>query len=309
MPGKTKHFQTLNLEFGERNICLVDCPGLVFPSFANSKAEMYCCGVLPIHTIREYITPVSLIMSRVPKEVLEAFYKINLPPRAHPKYTAMTLLSMISLKKGWITGSSNPNTAQASRQVLIDYTTGNLVFCHLRPDYSREKHSYIIQSGFNLLTIEQQPLDPVTNAIVQAEINSQADTGASVQQSATSQNVNQASTSQQPVPMMRGIPKSQEEELDEEFFQGNSTTLKKLKLNKGEKRALKFMIQKETGQLINIDEFLKSQDINELRGMLATEAKNNSAKNKKGIETGFAKPKKGGTNNSNKMYDFAEIEK
>ena len=48
MPGKTKHFQTLPLEEGARNICLVDCPGLVFPSFANSKAEMYCCGVLPI---------------------------------------------------------------------------------------------------------------------------------------------------------------------------------------------------------------------------------------------------------------------
>ena len=55
MPGKTKHFQTLLLESTERDICLVDCPGLVFPSFANSKAEMYCCGVLPIHTITDYV--------------------------------------------------------------------------------------------------------------------------------------------------------------------------------------------------------------------------------------------------------------
>ena len=45
LPGKTKHFQTLNLG---KEICLCDCPGLVFPSFANSKAEMMCCGVLPI---------------------------------------------------------------------------------------------------------------------------------------------------------------------------------------------------------------------------------------------------------------------
>lgn len=71
MPGKTKHFQTLLLEDDARDICLVDCPGLVFPSFANSKAEMYCCGVLPIQNIREYLSPVSLIISRVPKEVLE----------------------------------------------------------------------------------------------------------------------------------------------------------------------------------------------------------------------------------------------
>lgn len=145
MPGKTKHFQTLNLDFGERNICLVDCPGLVFPSFANSKAEMYCCGVLPIHTIKDYISPVSLILSRVPKECLEAYYKVKLPPRDHHMYTAHTLLSVIALKKGWLTGgSSNPNVAQAARMVLTDYTNGLLVFCHLRPDYNPEVHPKVI---------------------------------------------------------------------------------------------------------------------------------------------------------------------
>ena len=61
MPGKTKHFQTLLLEGPDKNICLVDCPGLVFPSFANSKAEMYCCGVLPIQTITEYRPSLELI--------------------------------------------------------------------------------------------------------------------------------------------------------------------------------------------------------------------------------------------------------
>ena len=77
MPGKTKHFQTLPLEDEGRAICLVDCPGLVFPSFTNSKAEMYCSGVLPIQNIREYVQPVSLILGRIPKPVLEAHYKIN----------------------------------------------------------------------------------------------------------------------------------------------------------------------------------------------------------------------------------------
>lgn len=80
MPGKTKHFQTLNLEgAGCWNLCLCDCPGLVFPSFANSKAEMMCCGVLPIDTMKDYISPVSLIVHRVPKEVIENHYKIKLP--------------------------------------------------------------------------------------------------------------------------------------------------------------------------------------------------------------------------------------
>src|SRR4051812_37771681 len=52
IPGKTKHFQTLNIG---GDICLCDCPGLVFLSVANSKAEMMCCGVLPIDTMKDFI--------------------------------------------------------------------------------------------------------------------------------------------------------------------------------------------------------------------------------------------------------------
>jgi large subunit GTPase 1 len=53
---------------------------------------MMCCGVLPIDTVRDYITPLSLILSRVPKEVIEAFYKIKLPKRESVKYNAYTFL-------------------------------------------------------------------------------------------------------------------------------------------------------------------------------------------------------------------------
>jgi ribosome biogenesis GTPase A len=151
MPGKTKHFQTLLLEDDARDICLVDCPGLVFPSFANSKAEMYCCGVLPIQNIKEYLAPISLIVSRVPKEVLEKHYKIKLPPRESAKYTTTNFLSIYALMKGWITGGSgNPNIAEAAKVVLKDYTTGSLVFCHVRPDFDIEKHKPIQQAGFGL---------------------------------------------------------------------------------------------------------------------------------------------------------------
>ena len=51
-----------------------------------------------------------------------------------------------------------------------------------------------------------------------------------------------------------------------------------MKLNKGEKRALKFMLQKETGQSVNVDAFLKTQDIMELKAMLAKDAKNAAGK-------------------------------
>ena len=50
-PGKTKHFQTLNIT---ERLTLCDCPGLVLPKFAASKAEMVAAG----DQLQIYITPV-----------------------------------------------------------------------------------------------------------------------------------------------------------------------------------------------------------------------------------------------------------
>lgn len=49
-PGKTKHFQTIHIS---ESMILCDCPGLVFPSFATTKADMVVNGVLPIDQLRE----------------------------------------------------------------------------------------------------------------------------------------------------------------------------------------------------------------------------------------------------------------
>ncbi len=74
-PGKTKHFQTINLS---DQITLCDCPGLVFPQFATTKADLVCDGVLPIDQLREHTGPISLVVRRIPKKVLEATYGLNI---------------------------------------------------------------------------------------------------------------------------------------------------------------------------------------------------------------------------------------
>lgn len=74
-PGKTKHFQTINLS---DSIILCDCPGLVFPQFASTKADLVCDGVLPIDQLREYTGPISLITKRLPKEILEKTYGLTI---------------------------------------------------------------------------------------------------------------------------------------------------------------------------------------------------------------------------------------
>lgn len=153
LPGKTKHFQTHNLGL---DLQLCDCPGLVFPSFANTKAEMMICGVLPIDTMRDYVGPISLILERISKEFLEIQYKIEMPARNSSLYNVSTFLQLFASKHGWFTGRNLPNEFLAAKHILKDYTTGSLLFCEVRPDFDPEKHGQIQQCGFGVeLTPEQ----------------------------------------------------------------------------------------------------------------------------------------------------------
>jgi large subunit GTPase 1 len=74
-PGKTKHFQTIHLS---PQVMLCDCPGLVFPQFASSKAHLICDGVLPIDQMTEFTGPVGLVVQRIPKDILENTYGITI---------------------------------------------------------------------------------------------------------------------------------------------------------------------------------------------------------------------------------------
>lgn len=72
-PGKTKHFQTLYLN---GDILLCDCPGLVMPSFVLTKADMILNGILPIDQMRDYVPPVNVLCTQIPRHTLEDKYGI-----------------------------------------------------------------------------------------------------------------------------------------------------------------------------------------------------------------------------------------
>ena len=61
---------------------LCDCPGLVFPQFATTRADLVCDGVLPIDQLREYTGPVALVVKRIPKDVLEAIYGLSITAKS-----------------------------------------------------------------------------------------------------------------------------------------------------------------------------------------------------------------------------------
>ncbi|KAL7273775.1 hypothetical protein RUND412_003352 [Rhizina undulata] len=135
-PGKTKHFQTLH--FGEK-IVLCDCPGLVFPNFATTKAELVCNGVLPIDQLREFSGPATLVTQRIPQSFLEAIYGIKIRTRPMEEGgtgipTGEELLMAYARARGFTkTGAGNPDESRAARYVLKDYVNGKLLFCHPPP--------------------------------------------------------------------------------------------------------------------------------------------------------------------------------
>ncbi|TFK77272.1 P-loop containing nucleoside triphosphate hydrolase protein [Pluteus cervinus] len=137
-PGKTKHFQTIHLS---DQIILCDCPGLVFPQFATTKADLICDGVLPIDQMKEHTGPVALLVQRVPKDVLEATYGLTLHTRPQEeggdgKVTAENLLVAYAIARGFMrSGQGNPDEARAARYILKDYVNAKLLYCHPPPGH------------------------------------------------------------------------------------------------------------------------------------------------------------------------------
>jgi large subunit GTPase 1 len=135
-PGKTKHFQTIHLS---DKVILCDCPGLVFPNFATTKAELVCAGVLPIDQLREFTGPAGLVANRIPQSFLENVYGMKINIRASEEGgtgtpTASEVMRAYARARGFATtGYGQPDESRAARYILKDYVNGKLLYCHPPP--------------------------------------------------------------------------------------------------------------------------------------------------------------------------------
>ncbi|XP_060078328.1 large subunit GTPase 1 homolog [Ylistrum balloti] len=139
-PGRTKHFQTL---YVDSDLMLCDCPGLVFPSFVSTKAELVVNGILPIDQMRDHVPPTSLVCQLIPKQILEETYSINLPEPAEGEDpnrcpTAGELLNVYGYMRGYMTANGLPDCPRTSRYILKDFVNGKLLYCNPPPDVDVE---------------------------------------------------------------------------------------------------------------------------------------------------------------------------
>ncbi len=134
-PGKTKHYQTL---FIDDELCLCDCPGLVFPSFVSTRGELIINGILPVDQMRDYTEPINLVAHHIPKVVFEMIYGVEMPrPKDHEDPnrppTAEELCTVYALSRGYMNHKGMPDVNRGSRYILKDYVNGKLLYCYPPP--------------------------------------------------------------------------------------------------------------------------------------------------------------------------------
>nr|CCC90732.1 putative GTP-binding protein [Trypanosoma congolense IL3000] len=137
-PGKTKHFQTLTIP-NERRVVLCDCPGLVFPSFASTRAQMVCDGVLPIDNATDIESAIAVLCQRIPRQVLEQQFNVSLrssDDRDESHSLMERLLNAVARRRGYLGAHDRPNRSRAGRDILKLYVDGVLIYVEPPPNYS-----------------------------------------------------------------------------------------------------------------------------------------------------------------------------
>ena len=222
-PGKTKHFQTIHLS---DSVVLCDCPGLVFPNFATTKAELACNGILSIDQLREFTGPAALVAQRIPQAYLEAVYGIKIQTRPLEEGgtgtpTAEELLAAYATARGFHTqGLGQPDESRAARYVLKDYVKGKLLFCHPPPEdpaidereFNEElydKHRLPLNRQRLAMMTDDDELDPDLDV---------SDISSSAHQSSTSTKESSANASHARQQQSRHVEGSKTSRLDKKFF-------------------------------------------------------------------------------------------
>ncbi|UIZ29510.1 hypothetical protein KXD40_003100 [Peronospora effusa] len=136
-PGHTKRLQSIMIA---PEICICDCPGLVFPFAGVPKYLQELSGLYPYSQIREPYSAVRFLAEHV---VLEQF--LDLKPRTQVfdgleeelEWTPWTLCEAYAEKRGYRTDRrGRPDHQRAGSELVRDTTDGILPLFFLPPDYT-----------------------------------------------------------------------------------------------------------------------------------------------------------------------------
>ena len=138
-PGKTKHFQTLRVP-DVPSLLLCDCPGLVFPTVAGSKAQMLCDGILPADQMRDCMPPIRRLYALLGPPAFFHAYGVRLRTDAEREddadapEPARELLMAHAIARGYDDDEGSPDVSRSARILIKDFINAKLLYCTPPPD-------------------------------------------------------------------------------------------------------------------------------------------------------------------------------
>ncbi|KAJ3235418.1 Guanine nucleotide-binding protein-like 3 [Chytriomyces hyalinus] len=128
-PGVTKIAQQIHLD---KNIKLLDCPGIIFSKGKVSddpkaQAEVLLRNCVKTELIDDPIAPVELILSRCTNEQIMLMYDV-------PQFSdANDFLTLLARQRGKLHKGGSPDLENTARSVLQDWNAGRVPFYTLPP--------------------------------------------------------------------------------------------------------------------------------------------------------------------------------
>lgn len=117
-PGITKSSQEVHLD---KNIKLLDCPGIVFTS-STSEAEAVLRNAVALNSISDVLSPVELIMEKSTPEQLMELYKIA------EFSNSIEFLTLVAQKRGKLKSGGIVDIQGAAKMVILDWNGGKIPF-------------------------------------------------------------------------------------------------------------------------------------------------------------------------------------
>ncbi|KAI9489739.1 P-loop containing nucleoside triphosphate hydrolase protein [Zychaea mexicana] len=150
-PGFTKVAQQITLD---KNIKLLDCPGIVFATQGQdgkSDAEIVLRNCIKVELLEDPVTPVEVIVSKIPTEQLMMMYDVGYFNNAH-EFLVLLAQQRGKLKKGGVS-----DIHLVARAVLQDWNGGKIPFYTLPPANkpSHDLGSAIVSSWGQEINIDQ----------------------------------------------------------------------------------------------------------------------------------------------------------
>ncbi|XP_076663867.1 nucleostemin 4 [Andrena cerasifolii] len=134
-PGHTKHFQTI---FLTKNVCLCDCPGLVFPSTVPKQLQILM-GSFPIAQVREPYTTIKFLAERID---LLKLLKLQHPDN-DDTWSAIDVCDAWASKRNFITArTARLDSYRAANSLLRMALEGKICIYIYPPDWVVNKEKW-----------------------------------------------------------------------------------------------------------------------------------------------------------------------